>query len=111
MDNEKKKTNRPNNVARIPCSLSDSFFRYWFMFWEPFHKLTKREIDVAATLVKIRYELSKVVKDEIILDKLVMSEDTIKTKKKDKSVWKSLGMAAMAVVAVAGTIAKEMNKK
>ena len=78
MDNEKKKTNRPNNVARIPCSLSDSFFRYWFMFWEPFHKLTKREIDVAATLVKIRYELSKVVKDEIILDKLVMSEDTKK---------------------------------
>ena len=76
MDNEKKKTNRPNNVARIPCSLSDSFFRYWFMFWEPFHKLTKREIDVAATLVKIRYELSKVVKDEVILDKLVMSEDT-----------------------------------
>ena len=63
MDNEQKKTNRPNNVARIPCSLSDSFFRYWFMFWEPFHKLTKREIDVAATLVKIRYELSKVVKD------------------------------------------------
>ena len=55
MDNEKKKTNRPNNVARIPCSLSDSFFRYWFMFWEPFHKLTKREIDVAATLVKIRF--------------------------------------------------------
>ena len=42
---------------------------------------------------------------------VIMSEDTIKTKKKDKSVWKSLGMAAMAVVAVAGTIAKEMNKK
>ena len=40
-----------------------------------------------------------------------MSEDTSKTKKKGKSVWKSLGMAAMAVVAVAGTIAKEMNKK
>ena len=75
MDSEKKKTNRPNNVARIPCSLSDSFFRYWFMFWEPFHKLTKREIDVAATLVKIRYELSKVVKDETLLDKLIMSED------------------------------------
>ena len=33
-----------------------------------------------------------------------MSEDTIKTKKKDKSVWKSLGGLAV-------TIAKEMNKK
>lgn len=40
-----------------------------------------------------------------------MSEEKIETKKKDKSVWKNLGMAAMAVVAVAGTIAKEMNKK
>ena len=74
MDSEKKKTNRPNNVARIPCSLSDSFFRYWFMFWEPFHKLTKREIDVAATLVKIRYELSKVVKDETLLEYVTLFE-------------------------------------
>ena len=78
MDNEQKKINRPNNVARVPCSLSDSFFKYWFMFWEPFHKLTKREIDVAASLVKTRYELSKVVKDEAILDKLIMSEDVKK---------------------------------
>lgn len=39
-----------------------------------------------------------------------MSEDTIKTKKKDKSVWKNLGMAAVAVVGFAVTIAKEMNK-
>ena len=78
MDNEQKKINRPNNVARVPCSLSDSFFKYWFMFWEPFHKLTKIEIDVAASLVKTRYELSKVVKDEAILDKLIMSEDVKK---------------------------------
>lgn len=40
-----------------------------------------------------------------------MSEDKIKTKKKDKSVLKCLGVAAMAVVALAGTIAKELNKK
>lgn len=40
-----------------------------------------------------------------------MSEDTIKTKKKDKSVWKNLGMAAVAVVGFAVTIAKEMKKK
>ena len=40
-----------------------------------------------------------------------MSEDTIKTKKKDKSVWKSLGMAAVAIGGLAVTIAKEMNKK
>ena len=69
---------KPNNIARVPCSLDKSFFRYWFMFLEPFHKLTKREIDVAASFVKQRYELSKVIKDSEILDRVTMSEDTKK---------------------------------
>ena len=60
---------KPNNIARVPCSLDKSFFRYWLMFLEPFHKLTKREIDVAASFVKQRYELSKVIKDSEILDR------------------------------------------
>lgn len=69
---------KPNNVFRVPCSLSGSFFRYWFKFSEPFHKLTDREIDVIASFVKQRYELSKVIKDNKILDKVTMSEDTKK---------------------------------
>lgn len=67
---------KANNVVRIPCSLDGSFFRYWFMFLKPFHKLTDREIDVITSFVKHRYELSKVIKDADILDKVVMSEDT-----------------------------------
>ena len=39
--------NKPNNAIRIPCSLSD-FFKYWFLFLEPFHNLTNREKDVVA---------------------------------------------------------------
>ena len=69
---------KPNNIARVPCSLDKSFFRHWLMFLEPFHKLTKREIDVAASFVKQRYELSKVIKDSEILDRVTMSEDTKK---------------------------------
>lgn len=69
---------KPNNIARVPCSLDKSFFRYWFMFLEPFHKLTDREIDVITSFVKQRYELSKVIKDNEILDKVTMSEDTKK---------------------------------
>ena len=69
---------KPNNIVRVPCSLSKSFFRYWFMFLEPFHKLTDREIDVITSFVKQRYELSKVIKDSDILDKVTMSEDTKK---------------------------------
>lgn len=69
---------KPNNIVRIPCSLDKSFFRYWFLFLEPFHKLTDREIDVITSFVKQRYELSKVIKDNEILDKVTMSEDTKK---------------------------------
>lgn len=50
------------------------------MFLEPFHNLTNREIEVAAAFVKYRYELSKAVKDNSLLDidQMVMNEDTKK---------------------------------
>ena len=65
-----------DNVVRIPCKLDYSFFKMWFMFLQPFHHLTEREMEVATAVVKQRYELSKVVSDNDILDRLVMSEDT-----------------------------------
>lgn len=65
-----------DNVVRIPTSLDDNFFRYWFEFLKPFHKLTEREIEVIACFVKHRYELSKVIKDTEILDRVTMGEDT-----------------------------------
>ena len=67
---------KANNVIRIPTSLDGKFFEYWFKFLRPFHNLTDREIDVIACFVKHRYELSKVIKDNDILDKVTMSEDT-----------------------------------
>ena len=69
---------KANNVIRIPTSLNGKLFKLWFMFLEPFHKLTDREIDVITSFVKQRYELSKVIKDNDILDKVTMSEDTKK---------------------------------
>ena len=50
------------------------------MFLEPYHHLTNREIEVAAAFVKYRYELSKAVKDNSLLDidQMVMNEDTKK---------------------------------
>lgn len=65
-----------DNVVRIPCKLDYSFFKMWFMFLQPFHHLTEREMEVVTSFVKQRYELSKVVSDNGILDRLVMSEDT-----------------------------------
>ena len=67
-----------NNIIRIPTSIDKDFFRFWFEFLKPFHNLTDREMQVASTLLKKRYELSKVIQDETILDRVVMSEDTNK---------------------------------
>ena len=69
---------KANNIVRIPTSLNGKFFRYWFEFLQPFHNLTNREIDVITAFVKQRYQLSKVIKDDNILDKVIMSEDTKK---------------------------------
>lgn len=67
---------KANNIVRISTSLNTNFFKYWFEFLKPFHNLTEREINVISSFVKNRYELSKVIKDDDILDKVVMSEDT-----------------------------------
>lgn len=67
-----------NNVIRIPTSVENKFFRYWFEFLAPFHKLTNKEMDVATSFVKTRFELSKVITDKELLDKVLMSEDTKK---------------------------------
>ena len=67
-----------DSVVRIPCKVDGKFFRYWFEFLTPFHNLTEREMDVITSFVKQRYELSKVIKDNEILDKVTMSEDTKK---------------------------------
>lgn len=70
-------SNKPNNVVKIPCSLSDSsFFRHWLNFLKPFHKLTNNEMNVMAGLLKARFELSKVITDAVILDKVTLSDDT-----------------------------------
>ena len=67
-----------DSIVRIPCKVDGKFFRYWFEFLTPFHNLTEREMDVITSFVKQRYELGKVIKDNEILDKVTMSEDTKK---------------------------------
>ena len=75
-----------NNVITIPTSTKGKFFKYWFEFLRPFHKLTDREIDVIAALVKERYELSKVIKDQELLNKVTMSDDTKRKVREDCNI-------------------------
>lgn len=79
-------TGKMNNIIRIPTSLSTSFFRYWLEFLKPFHNLTDREMQVASSLLKKRYELSKVIQDEVILDKVVLGEDTKKSVRQECNI-------------------------
>lgn len=64
-----------NNVIRIPTSLKGKFFRIWIEFLTPLHSLTNREKDVVAAFIKARFELSKSITDDTLLDKVVMSDD------------------------------------
>ena len=67
---------RVNGIINIPTSLEGNFFRYWLEFLAPFHNLTSREMDVATSFIKQRYILSRAIKDDAILDRVTMSEDT-----------------------------------
>lgn len=69
---------KPDSLIRIPCKSVNGFFKHWFRFLKPLHKLTDREIDVIACFATQRYELSKVIQDENILDKYTMNSDTKK---------------------------------
>lgn len=64
-----------NKVIRVPCDL-DSLFRYWLDFLTPFHNLTSRETDVATAFLKERHRLSKVILDDNLIDRTLMSEES-----------------------------------
>lgn len=74
-----------NNVIRIPTD-KKKFFRFWYEFLKPFHKLTDREIDVITSFTYERFLLSKVILDSEVLDKVVMSEDTKKKVREESNI-------------------------
>jgi len=75
-----------NNVVRIPTSIEGKFFRYWFEFLQPFHHLTSREMDIITAFLKERYALSKVIKDNAILDRVTMSDETKRKVREDCNI-------------------------
>lgn len=51
------------------------FFVYWLQFLKPYHKLRSKEIELLSLFLAKRFELSKVIKDEDLLDKLLFDKD------------------------------------
>lgn len=70
------------NIIKIESSPSlkmspdGDFFKAWVEFTKPIHKLARREMEVLAALLKERYELSKGIIREDILDSVLMDRDT-----------------------------------
>lgn len=66
-----------SNVISLNTSIKKGgkLFERWFEFLSPLCKLTPKEIEVAAVLLRVRYELSLSITDDILLDKIVLSDD------------------------------------
>lgn len=77
---------KPNKTIVLKCT-EDSFFRTWFEFLAPFHKLTSRERDVAARLIKQYFLLKRNIEDPEVLKDVMWS----RTSRKDMMT--SLGMS------------------
>ena len=65
---------KTNSVLKI--SPDGDFFRVWVEALRFVHDLTKREMDILAEFLKVRYQLSKVIIDEGTLDRVLMSKET-----------------------------------
>lgn len=76
---KRTKLPRANNAFRVPTESEMDFFKWWCIFLKPFVGLTEREIDVVASFLKQRFELSKSVTDPAALDLLLMT-DSVKRK-------------------------------
>lgn len=73
---EVKKIPKPNNIIRVKATPDKDFFKWWCVLLRPFIPLTNKEIDVIASFLRQRWELSKKITDLSLLDTLLMSEET-----------------------------------
>lgn len=67
-----------DSVISIPCTLEGNFMNLWLTFLTPLHKLTPSIINLAAEILKHRFKLSQVIKDEDILDKYLTTNEEIR---------------------------------
>jgi len=63
------------NIKRIRTSKKE-IFRYWLEFLKPYHKLRQKEIDALSLMLYYRYELTRQVPDENLVNKLLFATDT-----------------------------------
>jgi len=65
-----------DSAIRIPCSLNTDFFEKWFQILKPIHHLSNAELKLLAEFCRVRYEYSKKISDQDMLDQFLFSADT-----------------------------------
>lgn len=73
---ELHRISKPNNMIPVMTHMDSDFFKAWCIFLNPFVKLTPREIDVMASFLKHRWELTKITTDPAVVDTMLMTDDT-----------------------------------
>ena len=68
-----------NKILTVNCGGEDDFFSAWIEYLAPKHHLTKSEQKFLAACLRQRYELSKGITDENLLDETALNE-TYRTK-------------------------------
>lgn len=64
---------KPTNCIVLPSK--KNFYEKWLQFLQPLHNLTNKEIEIAAEFLIKRNEISKSVKDETMVDKLLFQPE------------------------------------
>ena len=64
---------KDGSLSRIKTNL-DKFFSQWVSFTRPFHRLSEGEMKILSIMLKKRYELSEIIKDDNLIDANLMSE-------------------------------------
>ncbi len=68
-------TSQNMNIKRIHTD-KKSIFRYWLEFLKPYHKLRSKEIEALSLMLYYRYELSREIPKEEIVDMILFSTET-----------------------------------
>lgn len=75
MSEEQPKKPAVAGVTTIPNE-DGEFFRAWLEVMRPLHGLASKEMDFAAAFLKKRYELTKTMKDDQLIDRVLFDAET-----------------------------------
>lgn len=105
----------PSDIARIPTSLtstSNNFFRLWLEFMRPLHNLSAKESDVLSFYLSKRFELSRSITDEELLNSVLFSMEVRKELKETLNMSTSHVHVVLSKLKKVGILTKKgINRK